>query len=195
MAIAHPSDERAGPRRRRWSIVIVGSAAVLALGATAMWWTGSERSVALRPEREAPMFRIEDLRDPARSVALTDADGRPMVLNFWASWCDPCRREMPALEDVYEQVRPRISFVIIDNQDARAPALALLQATGVQYPSGFDPSGAVARDYGLYGMPTTVFIAPGGRIVGRIIGELTADRLRSAMSSAFGLDVDGVLGP
>ncbi|MPY94947.1 MAG: redoxin domain-containing protein [Acidimicrobiia bacterium] len=98
----------------------------------------------------APTFRLPDLRDPARDIALADFAGRPVVLNFWAAWCGPCRREMPAFERLHHQLGDRVAFVGINHQDGRSDALALLAETGVTYPSAHDPAGEVAQAYGLY---------------------------------------------
>ena len=99
------------------------------------------------------------------------------MLNFWASWCVPCRREMPAFQALHDQLGERVAFVGIDHQDGRTPALALLADTGVTYPTAHDPAGDVAQAYGLYGMPTTVFISPSGERLATRTGEIRADEL------------------
>jgi len=127
--------------------------------------------------RVAPAFDLADLRHPDDRVALADFRGRPVVLNFWASWCVPCRREMPAFEAVARASRDRVAFVGVNHQDSRDDALRFLRETGVSYRSGFDPAGDVARRYGLYGMPTTVFISADGRIIATRTGEISRTEL------------------
>lgn len=125
----------------------------------------------------APEFRLPSLTDEAATVAIADFRGRPVVLNFWASWCLPCRREMTLLAAADRRLSGVVSFVGVNYQDATDDALALVADTGVTYPSGVDGDGEVGRAYGLYGMPTTVFIAPGGEIVGRYLGEMSTTTL------------------
>lgn len=88
--------------------------------------------------REAPGFALPDLVDPGSLVRLSDHKGMPVVLNFWASWCVPCRKEMPALARVSAEFARRVDFLGVDHQDVREDALALLRDAGVRYPSGFD---------------------------------------------------------
>lgn len=135
--------------------------------------------------RHAPAFTVADLRGPG-TVSLAQFRGRPVVLNFWASWCAPCLREMPAFEAVHQRVKDRIAFVGINHSDARQRAVELLAETEIRYPSGFDPTGAVAASYRLFGMPTTVFISPTGRILATHTGELSRTRLEVTLNELFG---------
>lgn len=105
----------------------------------------------------------------------------PVVVNFWASWCVPCRREMPALEAIHQEFAGRVAFIGVNHQDRRDDALDLIAQTGISYPSVHDPQGEMALDYDLFGMPTTVFITADGRIAGRHTGELTETDLRDAL--------------
>ena len=175
-------------RRRLWFTVAL-LAAPLGVGAIATaLGVGGDGSAALENQEldsgprsgPAPGFRLPSLADRTSTVALADFRGRPVVLNFWASWCLPCRREMPLLAAAERRLGGAVSFVGINYQDDTEDALALVADTGVTYPSGVDSDGEVGRRYGLYGMPTTVFIATDGRIVGRYMGEMsttTLDRL------------------
>ncbi|MGH3442690.1 MAG: TlpA family protein disulfide reductase, partial [Nitriliruptorales bacterium] len=172
-------------RRILWAAV-----AVVVVATTLAWWAGgapttSTERLASGPAGPAPDFRLEDLRDPQATVSLADYSGRPVVVNFWASWCPPCRKEMPALEAAYRKVKGRVAFVGVNHQDARDDALALLDDAGVTYRSGYDPNGNVAPEYGLFGMPTTVFVSADGEILERITGAMTEDRLLETIESVF----------
>lgn len=136
-------------------------------------------STALQPTsgERAPDIELPLVVDPERTIDLRDVTGRPVVLNFWASWCVPCRREMPTFQAAHERLAGQVAFIGINHQDRREDALDLLAETGVTYPIGYDPAGDVARAYGLFGMPTTVFISAGGEILARRTGELDADEL------------------
>jgi len=130
-------------------------------------------------------WALVDLRTGTGQVGLRQFAGRPVVLNFWASWCVPCRKEMPALGHEARAETGRVVFVGVDTNDSRSPALALAHQTGVGYPLAFDPTANVARIYGVFGLPTTVFISPRGRIVGRNIGALTTARLSQLLAELF----------
>jgi len=131
-------------------------------------------------DRPAPAF---DLPGPGPRAGLATADlpGRVTLVNFFASWCVPCRKEMPAFERVHRRLGSRVAFLGINHQDQQEPALQLLRETGVSYPAGYDPAGKAALAYGLFGMPTTVFISPDGRILKRRTGEMSESELETAI--------------
>jgi cytochrome c biogenesis protein CcmG/thiol:disulfide interchange protein DsbE len=133
----------------------------------------------------APGFALASLTDDGVVIDLGDLSGTPVVVNFWASWCVPCRREMPALEAVHKEYADQVAFIGVNHQDTRSAAKALVAESGVTYPSVYDPGGDVAIDYGLYGMPTTVFVAADGRVAGRHTGELTPEDLRDALDEVL----------
>lgn len=130
----------------------------------------------------APGFTLPRLADPAVTLSLARLHGRPVLINFWASWCVPCRAEMPRLERAYTQAGDKVAFVGIDTHDTRAAALAFMRQTRVTYPSAFDPAGSAAATYGLFGLPTSVFVLPDGRILERHVGELSPQFLQDAMA-------------
>lgn len=125
--------------------------------------------------RTAPGFTVEDVRSPTTSVALPA--GRPTVVNFFAAWCGPCRKELPVLQQAWARHGGSVAFVGIDVADSRTNAAELLDATGVTFPAGYDPHREVANAYRLNGMPTTVFVGADGRITGTVKGPLTAAEL------------------
>src|SRR3546814_20760746 len=93
---------------------------------------------------------------------------------------------MPALAQVSAELDGRVSFIGIDHQDRREEALALLRQTGVRYPTAFDPTGGTAQDYGLRGMPTTVFIDADGRVLAKSPGEVTESEPRTSIPQRTG---------
>ena len=130
----------------------------------------------------APAFSLPDLTDPTRTLSLSQFRGRPVLVNFWASWCIPCRKEMPLLEVAYRRVRGRVVFLGVDTNDTSGAALSFLRQTGVTYPSAYDPHGTAATAYGLFGLPTTVFVAPDGKILERHVGALSSDTLTAGIT-------------
>ncbi|MGH9217181.1 MAG: TlpA family protein disulfide reductase, partial [Acidimicrobiales bacterium] len=125
----------------------------------------------------APDFALPSLADSAVTIALADYRGQPVVVNFWASWCVPCRREIPRLAAAARRLEGEVAFVGVNYRDSRDDALAFVEQTGVPYPSGVDDNGAVGTRYGLVGMPTTVFVSSDGDIVGRYLGEMSQGTL------------------
>lgn len=167
------------PRRRgrRWAAIVVGTVAVAAIAvAVNQARSGGGDALFSFEQRPAPAFSLPDLSDPTATISLDGYDV-PVVLNIWASWCVPCRREMPALQAANTRYGNRVQFIGINHQDTRTDALAFLAKTGVTYPSAFDPDGATARTYGAFGLPTTYFITAGGDIIATKTGELTPAQL------------------
>jgi peroxiredoxin len=119
---------------------------------------------------EAPDFTLPDLE--GRPVRLRELRGKLVFLNFWATWCPPCRLEMPSMERLYQIFKPTafaMLAVSIDRQGAKAmkPFMEELQLT---FPALLDPPSEVARQYGLRGLPTTYLIDPDGRLIGAAVG-------------------------
>ena len=119
-------------------------------------------------------------------VSLTDLAGLPVVLNFWASWCVPCREEAPLLEHAWrQQGRPQgVLFVGLDMQDLTGDARDFLNHFHVDYLNIRDPSNPIARSYGVTGVPETFFISATGMIVGHVIGVVSANELREGIAAA-----------
>jgi len=116
-----------------------------------------------------------------------DLGGRPLVLNVWASWCAPCRKEMPAFQSVAAQAGGRVGFLGVDYLDEAGAARRLAADTGVTYPLASDPKGTEVSKLGITALPTTLFFSADGVLRGRRFGELNADRLRAAIRTYLGL--------
>ena len=133
----------------------------------------------------AASFSLTSLEEPNGLITLRQFSGRPLVINFWASWCIPCRTEMPALQAAYRQYGSKIDFVGIDINDTQSDARKFVAQVGVTYPTAFDPNGSMSGPYGLFGLPTTVMVDAAGRIVGVHDGGFTSRTLRLALRQAF----------
>ena len=116
--------------------------------------------------------------DGEGSASLADYAGRPLVLNFFASYCVPCAREMPALQRVADQLGDRVAVVGMNLADEEDAAQALVEETGVHYDLGRDPDGALARALGVVNLPTTVFASADHEVVEVHTGALTEAQLR-----------------
>ncbi|MBI2953423.1 MAG: TlpA family protein disulfide reductase [Chloroflexi bacterium] len=113
-----------------------------------------------------------------KKLALSDLQGKPVVLNFWASWCPPCRAEARGLERVWQAYKDKdIIFLGVDIQDNEADARAFLKEFGVTYPNGQDTTNEIAFGYGVSGIPTTVLITRDGRVARRWVGAIGEKQL------------------
>jgi cytochrome c biogenesis protein CcmG, thiol:disulfide interchange protein DsbE len=149
------------------------TATVLALAVVLVACSGNDGEAA-GPEVPDRTFTTFDGED----VSLRDHEGVPMVVNFFASWCPPCVAEMPEFERVHQAVRDEVRFVGLNTQDTEAAARELVTRTGVTYHLGFDPDGALFRDFGVVAMPSTFFVTADGAVVHRHAGILTEQQLR-----------------
>lgn len=186
-------------RRRRWT----GSAAVsarvgrrslflrriapaililAAIGAAVVWFVNFGAAPTLtREHRSAPDFQLPELQDGTRNVSLDRLRGHAVVLNFWASWCVPCRREARTLEAASRAFGSRVAFLGVDHQDGIDSARAFIQEFHISYLSGYDAAGDTAPRFGLIGLPSTVFVSPTGQILGHLTGPIDSQRLRTGI--------------
>ncbi len=114
-------------------------------------------------------------------------DGRPMVLNFWAAYCGPCIKEMPAIEQVYQANQDRVAFLGLDVAERAESGKEMLDRTGATYPVGRDPKGEVFRAFGGMGLPRTVLVAADGTIVAVHNGELSQAELQALIDDKLGV--------
>lgn len=132
--------------------------------------------------QEAPT-NPADVLGADEDLSLADFRGQVVVVNFWGSWCGPCRREQPELNAAYEQLRPLgVAFVGVDLQDPERNALVHEEEFAMPYPSIFDPASSFAakfRGVGPSTVPSTVLIDREGRVAVRIIGETDAEEVVS----------------
>ncbi|HEV8653744.1 MAG TPA: TlpA disulfide reductase family protein [Actinomycetes bacterium] len=117
-----------------------------------------------------PGFRLPD-----------DLRGRPLVLNVWASWCGPCRTEMPAFQTVWLHAKDKVGFLGLDETDELGAARRFVAETRVTYPLAADPHGQAAARLGVVGLPVTLFISADGVLRGRRVGAMEAQDLRAAI--------------
>ena len=117
-----------------------------------------------------------------RTVTLASLRGKVVLVDFWASWCPPCREEAATLEQVYREYAGQpVEFVGVDIWDRREDALAFVEQYGVSYPTGVDQKGAIAIDYGVKGIPEKFFIYQDGVVRRKFVGPMTAENLRSVL--------------
>lgn len=131
-----------------------------------------------KPERgrSAPPFNAPLLVGDG-TLALEDLRGKPVVLNFWASWCAPCEEEAPLLKDAFEAYGDRVHFVGVNAKDARDDAIAKYEEWDWGFPSVRDVDGSLFSDFGLTGQPESFFLDSDGVVVEHVQGPLFAEDL------------------
>jgi thiol-disulfide isomerase/thioredoxin len=188
-ASVHGSADGTGAARprlsRRARVGLLGAAAVLLCVAVVTALTAASRhGTALQTAKN---FSLAQLGQPGQRVSLAALAGRPVVVNFFASWCAPCKRETPLLERFYAEHHGDIAVVGVDSNDASAAALQFLHAEGVTYPVGYDAFPApTAAAYGIVALPQTYLLNSRHQIVRRISGDLTLDELTAWASAVTG---------
>jgi cytochrome c biogenesis protein CcmG/thiol:disulfide interchange protein DsbE len=163
----------------------IGSVAVLILG---LAWIGvsstlpGTASVSGIPAPQegflAPDFTLPDQNGV--DMTLSDFQGQAVLVNIWASWCSPCKQEMPAMQQIYQDYQDRgftILAVNAANQDSRADAEAFVQEMGLTFPILFDQNGQVSELYQVRALPSSFFILPDGTIQEVVIGGPMAEAL------------------
>lgn len=116
-------------------------------------------------------------------VAMSDLGDRPVLVNLWASWCAPCREEMPLLQDAYERYGDRIGFLGVNTEDPPSAAASLLTDLGVTYASVVDRERRLLNELAAPGLPVSLAVAGDGRVLARQVGQMSAERLEELLSA------------
>ncbi len=175
--------------RRRRLLTITGGFALVALVLIALTLGGGIGGTTGngQPPVTARSFSLPALGHSGGRVSLAGYAGKPVLINFFASWCGPCKRETPLLARFYRAQHGRVLIVGVDVMDETAAALRFSQSAGIGYPVGVDPAGSVASAYGVIALPQTFILNSGHQIVRHITGEVTPGDLSAwARSLAAG---------
>jgi cytochrome c biogenesis protein CcmG/thiol:disulfide interchange protein DsbE len=129
------------------------------------------------PAPRVPGFALPALGHPGERVSLTAYAGRPVVVNFFASWCVPCKKETPLLARFFRTAHGRIAMIGVDVNDATAAALSFVRNAGVTYPVGVDRSAATATAWGVVAIPQTFFLDASRHVLRRGFGAVTQAEL------------------
>lgn len=169
-------------------LVLAIAATVTACGDDGSAGNGATGEGSLPDSAEAvPLLPLGDSGEGAPERLGDLLGDKPIVLNFFASWCAPCIEEMPRFEVVHQDLGDRVTFLGMAETDGEERALDVVETTGVTYPTYNDPDGDAMTFFKGTGMPTTVFISAGGDVLDTHSGELTEKELRSQIDQHFGV--------
>jgi len=164
------------------AVCVAGSLAGLALAGSGPAARAGPTGAAADPV--APSFSFPVLGDSAEQISLAGYAGRPVIVNFFASWCEPCQQETPLLARFYRTEHGQVALVGLDENDILSHALSFTRAKGVTYPVGWDPEFTAASAYGVSGLPQTFFLNASHRIVDRVFGAVTLAELTKGIALA-----------
>ncbi|MBD9473640.1 TlpA family protein disulfide reductase [Achromobacter sp. ACM01] len=169
------------PRRPIYAGILVGVVA---------WFAGGALLPLLLEPPRLPDLQLQTL--DGKPIALRSYEGKPLVVNLWASWCPPCRREMPALEQAQSEF-PGVSIVLVNQGEGAQQAHDFIQSEGLALRNVLlDPASASMRAVNSRGLPTTLFYDAQGRLVDTHLGEITMAALKDKMSRRFDIPRDGI---
>ncbi len=135
----------------------------------------------------APDFTIYNKE--GKAVKLSDMKGTPVVLNFWASWCPPCKAEMPEFDEIAKEYAGKVEFMMVNLtdgvQETQEKAQAFIDTMGYTFPVYFDKDSDAAYKYGIQSIPTTIFIDANGNLVAGATGAIDGETLRYGISMIY----------
>lgn len=174
-------------------ILIIGGIAVLQ-GGLPLPWTDANQAVPLEaavpqsgaiPQigEPAPDFQLMDLN--GNPVRLSDFEGRPVVINFWATWCPPCRAEMPDIQAVHSEYGDRAVILAVNIMEHPQTVNDYFQRVGLDFTALLDTGGEVTGRYRIVAVPTTYFIAADGTVADRNVGPMTKSLIESKLQKVL----------
>ena len=188
-----PPERPEPPARGRFLVVgILGALIVAGVGAWALATTGSDADAPQPVDRGAARTGVADVGEPAPdfelgtldgdTVRLSDLRGRPVVVNFWASWCNPCRKEFPILaETLEENVDADLAVIGVTYRDIESDSRDFVADMEATWPQAIDDNSAVARAFGIRAIPVTFFVDADGMIAARLFGFSSPDALEEPL--------------
>jgi thiol-disulfide isomerase/thioredoxin len=171
--------------RHKVAAVVIALCVVGSLAGIGLASSGSGQ--AARPaDPAAPAFSFPALGHSGQRVSLGAYSGKPVIVNFFASWCTPCKQETPLLAKFYRTEQAKVALVGLDENDVLGNAMSFTRTNDVSYPVGFDPQFSAADAYGVDALPQTFFLNAKHRIVDRVFGAVTLAALHKGIALATG---------
>ena len=172
--------------RHKFASGLIAACVAASLVAIALVASGSGAPAGATAHPAAPTFSLPVLGQPGQKVSLGDYAGRPLIVNFFASWCEPCQKETPLLATFYRSEHGKVAIVGLDENDVLGSAMSFTHKEGVSYPVGFDPGVIAASAYGVAGLPQTFFLNAKHHIVDRVFGAVTQADINRGIALATG---------
>jgi len=189
--------------KKKTLILIVLAFALLIAGASVLYnrlgedWTPEQLAVAETeapqetgtepPKVQAPDFTVFDA--DGNAVKLSEYFGKPIILNFWASWCGPCKMEMPDFNEKSQELDGKVQFLMINMTDGSREtvetATSFIEEQGYTFPVFFDTTSEAAYTYSAYSLPTTFFIDADGYAIAQATGAINADTLQRGIDMIY----------
>ncbi len=189
--------------KKKTLILIVLAFALLIAGASVLYnrlgedWTPEQLAVAETeapqetgtepPKVQAPDFTVYDA--DGNAVKLSEYIGKPIILNFWASWCGPCKMEMPDFNEKSQELDGKVQFLMINMTDGSREtvetATSFIEEQGYTFPVFFDTTSEAAYTYSAYSLPTTFFIDADGYAIAQATGAINADTLQRGIDMIY----------
>jgi cytochrome c biogenesis protein CcmG, thiol:disulfide interchange protein DsbE len=171
---------------KRSARILLFTAAPIAFVAIVAWATMS-RSTRATAGDPAPDFSLPSMN--GGEVGLSEFEGRPLFINFWASWCIPCREEAPDLVQTWRSYeKTELAMIGINWQDLKADAAGFVDRYAISYPTLRDTTGRVATAYGVLAPPESVFISREGLIESHIYGPMTGGEMKAQIDDLLATD-------
>ena len=165
---------------------LIAMCVAASLVAIALVASGSGAPAGAAADPAAPTFSLPVLGQSGQKISLSDYAGRPLIVNFFASWCEPCQKETPLLATFYRSEHGKVAIVGLDENDVLGSATSFTHKEGVSYPVGFDPGVTAASAYGVAGLPPTFVLDARHRIVDRVFGAVTLADIHRGIALATG---------
>ena len=174
---------------KKWTWILVAVLMIGLIGGASVLYNSLSadyapvQNVTEAAVKQAPDFTVTD--QDGNEVKLSDFFGKPIVLNFWASWCGPCQYEMPDFEEAYKTYGEEVEFLMVNLTDGYSETLssarAFLEDTGYTFPVYFDTKSEGMMTYQVYSIPCTYFLDAEGALVTKNIGMITADAIQQGI--------------
>ena len=167
--------------------VAATTVALLALAAcTSACTSGGAPTTSQGPSWPTSVDALPTLDPNAFHDLIAQQKGHPVLVNIWASWCDPCVAEAPDLVAAHQRYGDKVRFIGVDIQDDRSGATDFIAQHQIPYPSVFDPSNQIAVSYGLFSPPDTLFFDADGNLVKTLPGQVSTDELDANLQAIAG---------